>query len=78
MRCCPQLDKAIISSAFSISSSIKSLLSASETEIYTLDESHFSTEPYLIFMQIHLVCRGDVISFGGSLFNQPQLTQRLQ
>jgi hypothetical protein len=27
---------------------IKSLLSESETEIYALDESHFSTEPYLV------------------------------
>jgi transposase len=27
---------------------IKSLLSQSETEVYALDESHFSTEPYLV------------------------------
>lgn len=32
----------------SIVAEIKSLLSESETEIYALDESHFSTEPYLV------------------------------
>jgi len=27
---------------------IKDLVSAEDTEIYALDESHFSTEPYLV------------------------------
>ena len=27
---------------------IKNILSKGETEIYALDESHFSTEPYLV------------------------------
>lgn len=32
----------------SIVAGIQSLLAESDTEIYALDESHFSTEPYLV------------------------------